>query len=273
MCANSRVSLWRQCSPSVDTSETSQGSGGLGVPVPASHYQISTNPCIQPGEGELQNKPQIFCVNPANAWKEITRPSLCDGWGDAECEWLKLQGASVGIWHDKFDRRLSGVTESNLLRECPFLCLCSPWVMRMQGQISQHGGSAFWASAACSVCGPCCRAGAAPCPSTQLLPNTCTRYNTTHPPSIFQHLHEASIFFFFFFSLKREDFISDMCWAKTLDLCFIPCDGFLSCGGTKSPMYGVALQLQALFRVSRRTLRNHQSFLKPCNRHLQGIST
>lgn len=99
-----------------------------------------------------------------------------------------------------------------------------------------------------------------------------------HVQGITQHIHPlySSIFTklpSIFFFLKREDFISDMCWTKTLDLCFIPCDGFLSCGGTKCPMYGVALQLQALFRVSRRTLRNHQSFLKLCNRHLQGIST
>lgn len=39
------------------------------------------------------------------------------------------------------------------------------------------------------------------------------------------------------YSLQREDFISDVCRAKPLALCFIPCDGFLSRGITQSPAW------------------------------------
>lgn len=90
--------------------------------------------------GELQNKPQMFRVTPANACKEIIRVSPRDGRGDAECEWLKVRGACVGVWGDKCDCRLSGVTGSHLLRKvspegapgCPCFCFCSPGVVRMQ---------------------------------------------------------------------------------------------------------------------------------------------
>lgn len=229
-------------SPSVATSETLQGGGGLRIPVPPSHHCISSNPCTQLGEGELQNKPQMFHITPANAWKEITHPSPCDGRGDAECEWLKVQGAYVGIWRDEFDYRLSGVTEKSFVEEGLSRGSSGVSIPLLLLSTSHEDAGADFPAWRISFLGLCCLQHA--CPWSQgrgcsaLPPSSCL----AHIQGITQHIHPLyssisvkllSLSFFF----KREDFISDVCRAKTLALCFTPCDGFLSCGGTKSPMW------------------------------------
>jgi len=117
-------------------------------------------PCPSPslhtvGREGFQPRHRCFTllhVAPASAWGEVTHPSPGDSRGV-----LEVQGPAVGICmiNLTFRSHRKSFVEASLSRGSAgvsFLCSCCPPVVRTQGQISWHRGSAFWAGATCSMC-------------------------------------------------------------------------------------------------------------------------
>ena len=116
---------------------------------------LPITPPAHSGEGGLPTKAQmlhVVHVAPASAWGEVTHPSPGDSRGV-----LEVQGPAVGICmiNLTFRSHRKSFVEASLSRGSAgvsFLCSCCPPVVRTQGQISWHRGSAFWAGATCSMC-------------------------------------------------------------------------------------------------------------------------